>query len=227
MIPKEQLAAWRAVTDAATEGPWEPAVWIETDGNEWRATGPGHDDRSHDHDSEPGCPDEQAAQCDATFIATARTAVPALLDEVERLRGERDVISAEVERWRLVVKAAKEWHGARCTRMPSCDPHDGSHDAECLLAIAESHLTNALDAAKHTSSSIAALQDEHDEEWIRRTSHERLKGRIRVLWNSGRFLVHFGLDHIDAIIDEWAADERAIALVLRAELAAEKGGDRG
>jgi hypothetical protein len=54
---------------------------------------------------------------------------------------------AEVDRMRPVYEAAKEWQGARCTRMPYCDPYDGSHDAECLLAIAESRLTNAIEVA--------------------------------------------------------------------------------
>ena len=80
------VAAAKKLCDAATPGPWKPLVWIETDGNEWRATGPGHDDETSDEGSEPGCPDEQAAQRDAEFIAASRQLVPALLAEVERLR---------------------------------------------------------------------------------------------------------------------------------------------
>lgn len=94
----------------ATSGPWTADVWIETDGNGWRATGPHHED--HDCWTEPGCPDEQAAQRDAAFIAAAREAVPALVAEVERLTdaklygekvcaqlvAERDEARAEVER---------------------------------------------------------------------------------------------------------------------------------
>ncbi len=79
-------AKLRQLASAATPGPWTAAVWIETDGNEWRATGPGHDDESHDNGSEPGCPDEQAAQRDAAFIAAANpTTVLALLDRIAEL----------------------------------------------------------------------------------------------------------------------------------------------
>ena len=76
----------RELCAKATPGPWESNVWIETDGDEWRATGPGHDEHASDYGSEPGGPDEQAAQADAAFIAAARTAVPALLDECDALR---------------------------------------------------------------------------------------------------------------------------------------------
>jgi hypothetical protein len=36
----------------------------------------------------------------------------------------------------------------------------------------------------------------------------RLKRRIRRLWGSGRFLVHFGLDHIDEEINAWLKAEQ-------------------
>jgi hypothetical protein len=84
------LAALRAVALAATPGPWPVAVWIETDGNEWRATGPGHDDS--DDGSEPGCPDEQAAQADARYLnAFSPSTALALLDELGELRHALDM----------------------------------------------------------------------------------------------------------------------------------------
>ncbi len=84
--------AEQALADAerATPGPWTPNVWIETDGNEWRATGPAHDDESHDHGSEPGCPDEQAAQRDAAWIAAARSREPQLAAAVLGLLKENE-----------------------------------------------------------------------------------------------------------------------------------------
>lgn len=76
----------RELAEKATQS-WSSSVWIETDGNEWRATGPAHEENSHDHGSEPGCPDEQAAQRDAAFIAACHPQqVIALLDEIARLR---------------------------------------------------------------------------------------------------------------------------------------------
>lgn len=80
------LPALRELLAKATPGPWKPSVWIETDGNEWRATGPGHEEHAHDYGSEPGSPDEQSAQADATLIVALVNAAPDLLDEVERLR---------------------------------------------------------------------------------------------------------------------------------------------
>lgn len=72
----------RSLALAATQE-WSSDVWIETDGNEWRATGPGHEGNAHDHGSEPGCPDEQAAQRDAAFIAACSpSTVLSLLDEI-------------------------------------------------------------------------------------------------------------------------------------------------
>lgn len=74
-ITEEQRKKWRALADAATEGPWEPHVPYQRD--EAAGAGPNHDARSS-----LGL---KRAQDDAAFIAEARTAVPALLDEVERL----------------------------------------------------------------------------------------------------------------------------------------------
>lgn len=92
------LEKLKKLCEAATPGPWKPDVWIETDGNGWRATGPHHEDEASDEGSEPGCPDEQAAQHDAAFIAAARTALPELIAEVERLRSVYEAACA----WRDV-----------------------------------------------------------------------------------------------------------------------------
>lgn len=75
-VTEEQRKKWRALADAATEGPWEPHVPYQRD--EAEGAGPNHDARSS-----LGL---KRAQDDAAFIAEARTAVPALLDEVERLQ---------------------------------------------------------------------------------------------------------------------------------------------
>jgi hypothetical protein len=84
-------AKLRQLATRATPGPWEAQVWIETDGNEWRATGPGHEEHASDSGSEPGSPDEQAAQRDAAFIAAANpSAVIALLDQLAAMTRARD-----------------------------------------------------------------------------------------------------------------------------------------
>ena len=86
-MTKSERERLRGIVAKATPGPWSPNVWIQTDGNEWRATGPGHDDEDENAycGSEPGGPDEQAAQRDAELIAAAPTAITALLDECDRL----------------------------------------------------------------------------------------------------------------------------------------------
>lgn len=74
MITAEQLAEWKKITEAATEGPWTydtcyGVAFISAAKNKPIA-----------HAVDYLVPDN------ATFIATARTAMPLLLAEVERLR---------------------------------------------------------------------------------------------------------------------------------------------
>lgn len=86
MITDEQLAEWRRLADAAWPGPWE----LELDRNDqqnvyaadrtWIALLPHQCVRSI----------EEERERDAEFIAAARAAVPALIAEVERLRGEQN-----------------------------------------------------------------------------------------------------------------------------------------
>ncbi len=81
------IDALKRIAQAATPGEWIADVWIETDGDGWRATGPHHASGAHDHGSEPGCHDEQAAQRDATHIAAFSPDVALdLIAEIERLR---------------------------------------------------------------------------------------------------------------------------------------------
>lgn len=103
----------RDLATAATPGPWKANVWIETDGSEWRATGPGHDTQSETYDSsEPGCSDEQAAQQDAAFIAAmSPEVVIALLDELEQLRGIANNAASWLEA--NTDKSARRFHAAR------------------------------------------------------------------------------------------------------------------
>ena len=87
-ITPSTLAEWRALAEAATAGPWtissgatmsgETEFWITETSDRF----------------EP----------DAAFIAAARTAVPALLDEVARLTEERRVL---VEALRLAWDATE------------------------------------------------------------------------------------------------------------------------
>lgn len=92
MIDDKQLAEWNALADAATEGPWEalPHHSSTTRCNGIRQGGfPGPESDEYDlegfvveTDSGEYAPDMATAR----FIAAARTAVPALVEEVGRLR---------------------------------------------------------------------------------------------------------------------------------------------
>ena len=98
------LAEWRRLADAATSGPWCDDV------------GPVVFDNDGEMIADFGMPSiHRQAECEnnAAFIASARTAVPALLAEVERL-------CADNGRMSRVVTAAMDWHNA-------CSNLDGRH----------------------------------------------------------------------------------------------------
>lgn len=80
MIDAKQLEEWRAIAGAATVGPWlrvrEEVRTKKIVGEELIADCGGRDLDPHEIHS------------NAAFIAAARTAVPALLAEVERLQTE-------------------------------------------------------------------------------------------------------------------------------------------
>lgn len=89
MITPEQLAQWRAVCEAATPGPW--VVGITWD---YVYRWPVLRLKEMAGYSENALSEEAAH--DAEFVMAARTALPALLDEVERL-------TVEVERLERVA----------------------------------------------------------------------------------------------------------------------------
>lgn len=86
MIDDATLTRWRAVTDKATAGPWsnlsldgEPIESVWTDAEAIATC---------DTDAPSFAFHASQAREDAAFIAEARTAMPALLDEMERLKRE-------------------------------------------------------------------------------------------------------------------------------------------
>ncbi len=78
MIDDQTLNEWKRLAEAATPGPWQAKNYGSDGVDAWLHLSPtvaiGSD---HAH-----------WLTDATFIAAARVAVPALLAEVERLRAE-------------------------------------------------------------------------------------------------------------------------------------------
>lgn len=95
-LPDDRFAEVRARAEAATEGPWCTDGWEIYTGTEylpWASTWIGETCRASD---------TEGACADAAFIAAARSDVPVLLAEVDRLRAERhstnEELSSAVER---------------------------------------------------------------------------------------------------------------------------------
>src|SRR5262245_26742525 len=85
VISADQLAAWRKLAEEATEGPWRLDSAKRFEFRE--PDDPGDQALVGGDDTCPGIVWEHGptGTANAAFIAAARTAVPALLDEVERL----------------------------------------------------------------------------------------------------------------------------------------------
>ncbi len=77
----DDLNLWRKLSEAATKGKWSTCGTLPANGTEHVCSD--SDSCYHNIIASSICEHENAA-----FIAAARTAVPALLDEVERLRRE-------------------------------------------------------------------------------------------------------------------------------------------
>jgi hypothetical protein len=79
-MDEKQLQEWEALANAASPGPWEAAR------PEHAIPGPGCPMVVNGPQAEPGAYDDEMRPADAYFIAAARTAVPALVAEVRRLK---------------------------------------------------------------------------------------------------------------------------------------------
>ncbi len=95
-LTSERLAEWRKLADAATEGPWY-ASWADAE----------RDESVKDYSPVFA----QYEQQEAEFIVAAREAVPALLDEVERLRVELEGETAAADRMKALAEAVSDEQG--------------------------------------------------------------------------------------------------------------------
>lgn len=118
MISDDKLKEWRALCENATPGGW----WWDYEHEPTRiiieCKGPRVDVLSKLDEEQ----DDTYAIANAAFIAAARTAVPALLDEVERLksavrirndeamifRGERDALRSKLAKARAALEMASD-----------------------------------------------------------------------------------------------------------------------
>ena len=129
MISDEQLEEWERLEREATEGPWEawgsdslpPMWWVRTvdGGDSINATGY----------------DGEMEKADALFTAASRSAVPALIAGVRRLRAALKVAGDACRE--------AEWKGEggfweeACCPVCGADPHrtpKNTHEDDCALA---------------------------------------------------------------------------------------------
>lgn len=96
-IPDEELKRLRELADAATEGPWRV---VGADGYATGIWGP--------HAQDVVAETKPMRQEDARLLVAARTAVPALLDEVARLKAVALTFEDEADRLGGELKKAQE-----------------------------------------------------------------------------------------------------------------------
>lgn len=116
----DQYAEWRRLADEATDGPWEAYSLPAVPPGQWQMVGVGQVDNEMGHRIEAMFDD------DAAFIAAARSAVPALLDEVERLTDRVDELRSQIG---IEVRARQEWES-------------NAAEAEGRIEAAEAELSN-------------------------------------------------------------------------------------
>ena len=150
------LTALRKACDLATPGPW----FVQADGSVLGIFGPKM--AAYNDEPEQEWREVQIVETDgghypprwndAAFIAAARSAVPALLDEVTALRAEHDRLRSLVDRWEALGKrhdiglreaecvCTWEQGDSKCPAHPTCD--------ECGCVVCEC----AIDAATEGKS---------------------------------------------------------------------------
>lgn len=99
VLPEDRLAAIRARAEAATEGPWCTDSWEIYQGAEYAAGATWIGETCRAGDTEGAC-------ADAEFIAAARTDVPLLLAEADRLRAELADASNLRDHWHTEARAS-------------------------------------------------------------------------------------------------------------------------
>ncbi|MEO7895882.1 MAG: hypothetical protein ABIR65_01165 [Pseudolysinimonas sp.] len=146
MITDEQIAEWKRLAEAATPGPWRWSDWNATYGtleSDERLTLTGNDARH---------PEAQSAKrgiggrhvlyvvdapvtANAAFITTSRTAVPALIAEIERLRAD-------------IAFLRDEWSPFSSRPCPACVFVDGKLERHCRVHAADTASSAALVEAR-------------------------------------------------------------------------------
>ena len=141
-IDQAKLDEWKALADAATPGPWGMCDGGQFDLGTIRRITP------DDPICELGGFYEPNTVANATFIAAAREAIPALIGEVERLTRERDELREALEAARVFIDGEAE--NRQCGEAGSDD------DSEYLL--------EAVTAVKQIDAALSALATASEQE---------------------------------------------------------------
>lgn len=127
----EEIQAIRERAEKATEGPWEDRTDDLTD--EVYVV---HDREQVLFVASCGGKEDPRASADAVFISTARTNVPRLLAEVERLTEERDELQkVATERLKTAMRRAARLDKVRALHKPvpiyTTEAGDCEHGGDC------------------------------------------------------------------------------------------------
>lgn len=159
MITTEQLAEWKKICEKATPGPWQLEhndLYVGADNptctSDWYWVTGSMKKPSDGYNAE--CSDEEmrgpfdVIQRNNQFIATARTAMPELIAEVERLQREAELLeihSIEVETKR--------------TYMRDLEQHIRNRDAAIKVLVDALHKVHQLAIQGTNSVSIDATRE--------------------------------------------------------------------
>jgi hypothetical protein len=137
MIAQQQLQKWRRLADAATPGEWWTELrFVFAQDGEMVAAG-------------EGLSDDKIAN--AAFIAAAREAVPALLDEVARLR-------AELESTPQGLVALAKAYDARAATKPQPSAEENDAAAERVWRIENLYTLHGNDKDTWPAWALEALE---------------------------------------------------------------------
>lgn len=104
------IESLRALHEAATPGPWEETV-LGSEGYDVRAPGP---TKRRLRVARCGYEAWEVDRANAELIAAMRNALPDLLDELERLRGQVQRVEALADEW--IQRNPEEWHARGVVR---------------------------------------------------------------------------------------------------------------
>ena len=166
-ITPDERAEWRALADAATEGPWEAH-----EGTVGAMTGPrdcGGCSGLVSPRHEPACFWSEvagAAPADAAFIAAARTAVPRLLDALDTAEADLDGFANTVSQWKRRALDAE----AEVARL--------REDAETLRGWITEHEEAIIETSDALDAAEAKVERQRDRLRAREEQVRRLRAEV-------------------------------------------------